>query len=140
MLVLWGGQIHGGWVICQVLCAGSPIVIKLALCVTDLSQWKRISMALSAFGNVLLVSSTCAVALLACISGCGCGWSSSVSIWCIKTAVFALMNRAPNSASAANDITAQIICEILRMASLLKGMLSFPAMNMCPPAGLQDFS
>jgi hypothetical protein len=91
-------------------------------------------MALSAFGNILLVSSACAVALLVCISVRGCGRQSSVSIWRIETAVFTLMKRAPNSASAADDMTAQIICKILRMVPLLKGMSSFPAMNMCPPA------
>jgi hypothetical protein len=56
-----------------------------------------------------------------------------MSIWCIKMAVFALMNRVPNSALTADDITAQIICKMLRTAPLLKGMLSFLAMNMCPP-------
>ncbi len=54
--------------------------------------------------------------------------------------MFALMKRAPNSASAADDMTAQIICKILRTASLLKGMLSFLAMNMCPPGRMQGFS
>jgi hypothetical protein len=54
-------------------------------------------------------------------------------------AVFASMNRAPNSASSVDDMTAQIICEILRTAPLLKGILSFPAMNMCPSVQIQDF-
>jgi hypothetical protein len=84
-------------------------------------------MALSAFSNILLVSSTCAIALLVCIGVCGCG------------CVFVLMKRAPSSASATDDLTAQIICEVLRIAPLLKGMSSFPAMNMCPPVQLQDF-
>ncbi len=96
-------------------------------------------MALSAFGNIFLVSSVCAVALSVCIGVHGCGLPSSVSIWGIKTAIFALMKRAPNSSSAADDMTGRIICKILRMAPLLKGMLSFPAMNMCPPTRLQDF-
>jgi hypothetical protein len=95
-------------------------------------------MALSAFGNILLVSSACAVAVLVCIGVHGCGWPSSASIWRIKTAVFALMKRAPNSASAADDMTVQIICKILRMALLLKSMSSFSALNMCPPGRLQD--
>ncbi len=95
-------------------------------------------MAFSAFGNILLVSSACAVALLVCIGVHGCGWPSSASIWCIERAVFALLNRAPDSASAADDMTAQIIYEILRMVPLLKGMSSFLAMNMCPPVRLQD--
>ncbi len=84
-------------------------------------------MALTAFGNILLVSSACAVALLVCIGVRGCGWLSSMSVWRVKTAVFALMNRAPNSVSAADDMTAQIICNTLRKAPLLKGMLSLPA-------------
>jgi hypothetical protein len=52
--------------------------------------------------------------------------------------LFELMNR-PSSASTEDDMTARIICKMLRMAPLLKGMSSFPAMNMCPPAQLQDF-
>ncbi len=87
-------------------------------------------MALSAFGNILLVSSACAVVLLACISVHGCGWPSSESVWLIDTAVFALMKRAPNSASAADDMTTQIIGKILRSAPLLMGISPFPAMNM----------
>ncbi len=96
-------------------------------------------MALSAFGIILLVSSACAVVLLVCIGVSGCGWLSSLSIWRIKVAVFALMKRAPNSASAADDMTAQIICKILRMVPLLKGLSSVPAMNICPPVQLHDF-
>ncbi len=96
-------------------------------------------MAFSAFGNILLVSIACAVALLVCIGVHGCGWPSSASVWRIEMAVFLLMNRALSSASNADDMTAQIICKILRTTPLLKGMLSFPAMNMCPPARLQDF-
>ncbi len=97
-------------------------------------------MAFSAFGNVLLVSSVCAVALLVCIGVHGCGWLSLASIWRIETVVFALKNRDPNSAFAADDMTTQIICKILMTAPLLNdGMLSFPAMNMCPPVQLQDF-
>ena len=67
------------------------------------------SMALSAFGWILLVSSACAVALSVCIGVRGCGCPSSIRVCRIATAVFALMNRAPNSASAADDMTARII-------------------------------
>jgi hypothetical protein len=48
----------------------------------------------------------------------------------MDTAVLALMNSAPNSASAADDITAFIICEIFNTAPLLMGISSEPAMNM----------
>ncbi len=101
-----------------------------------LASFKCIYIALSAFGNILLVSSGCAVALLVCIGVHACRWPSSLSIWRIETAVLALMKRAPNFASAADDTTAQIICKILRMAPLLKDMLSFLTMNMCPPTRL----
>ncbi len=96
------------------------------------------SMALSAFGKIFSVSRACAVALSVCIGVRGCRCPSSISVCCIETAVFALMNRAPSSASAADDMTAQIICEMLRTAPLLMGISSFPAMNMWPPARLRD--
>ncbi len=53
-------------------------------------------------------------------------------------AVFAFMNRVPSSASAMDDMKARIICEMLRTAPLLMGILSFLAMNMWPPARPQD--
>ena len=96
------------------------------------------SMALSAFGKILLVSSACAVVLLVCIGVWGCGCQSSISVCCIETAIFALMNMAPSSASAVDDMTAWIICEMLRTAPLLMGISSFPAMNMWLPARLRD--
>jgi hypothetical protein len=96
-------------------------------------------MAFSVSSKILLVSSACAVALSVCIGVRGCGWPSSMSVWCIEMAVFTLMNRAPSSASTADDMAAQVICKILRMAPLLKGMSSFPAMNMCSPTRLGDF-
>ncbi len=88
------------------------------------------SMAFSALGKILLLSSACAVALSVCIGVGGCGWPSSMRVCCMDTAVFALMNRAPNSASAADDMTAQIIWEMFRTAPLLMGISSLPAMNM----------
>ncbi len=97
------------------------------------------SMDFSASGKILLLSSACAVALSVCIGVRGCGWPSLMSVCRMDTAVFALMNRALNSASAADDMTAQIICEMLRMAPLLKGISSLPAMNMWPPAQLRAF-
>ncbi len=97
------------------------------------------SMALSALGEMLLVSSVCAVALSVCIGVRGCGWLCSMSLCCMEMVVFALMNRAPNSASAADDMTAHIIWKMLRMAPLLEGILSFLAMNMWPPVQLQAF-
>ena len=59
-------------------------------------------------------------------------------MWRIETAVFALINRAPSLVSAAaDDMTARMIYEILRMAPLFVGMTSFADIDMCPPAQLQ---
>ena len=96
------------------------------------------SMALSAFGRVLLVSSACAVALSVCIGVRGCGCPSSISVCRNETAVFALMNKAPSSASTADDMMAQIICEVLRIAPLLMGISSFLTMYMWPLVWLQN--
>ena len=76
------------------------------------------SMALSAFGRILLVSSACAVALSVCIGVWGCGCPSSMSICRIETADFALMKRAPRSASAAD-------CEHIPTWISLSGDLAF---------------
>ncbi len=70
---------------------------------------------------------------------CICGWSSSSSILHIDTAGLALMNSAPSLVSAAEDITALIIWDMLNTAPLLVGIFSCPAVNMCPPAWLQAF-
>ncbi len=57
----------------------------------------------------------------------------------METAVFALMKRAQSSASAVDDMTARIICKMLRTAPLFVGMLSLPAINMCLPEQLCAF-
>ncbi len=87
-------------------------------------------MAFNALGRILSVSSACAVELSVWMGVCGCGWPISSSVCRIDTAILALMNSAPNSASAADDITAFIICEIFNIAPLLIGISSGPAMNM----------
>ena len=97
-------------------------------------------MALSAFGRILLVSRACALELFVWMGVCICGWPSSLSVLCIDTAVLVYMNSTLSMASAADDITALIICNMLSTAPLLVGILSCPAMNMCPPAWLQAFS
>ncbi len=57
------------------------------------------SIAFNAFGIILLVSRSFAVMLSVCLGVSGWGWPSSLSMWHIETAVFALMKRAPSSAS-----------------------------------------
>ena len=94
-------------------------------------------MAFKALGRILLVSSACAVELSVWIGVCGCGCPISSSVFCMDTTIFALMNSAPSSASAADDITAFIICEMFNTAPLLMGISLLPAMNMWPPALLR---
>ncbi len=85
------------------------------------------------------MSSACAVELSVCIGVRVWGWPISLSVVRMETAVFALMNRVPSSASAADDMTALIICDMLRTAPLFIGISLSPAMNMCPPAWLRAF-
>ena len=84
------------------------------------------SIDLVALGMIMLLSTPCDVELSVCI-GVACTISTSVVRIC--TAVFALMNSAPNSASAANDITDLITCETFNNAPLLRGVSSLPAMK-----------
>ena len=85
------------------------------------------------------MSSACAVELLVWMGVHGCGCPNSSSVHCMDTAVLALMKSAPSLASAADDITALIICEMFNTAPLLIGISSIPAMNIWPPALLQAF-
>ncbi len=63
------------------------------------------SMALSAMGKILLVSSACAVALSICIGVLGCGWPSLMRVCRMETVVFALI-RPPSTAATANAAAA----------------------------------
>ncbi len=85
------------------------------------------------------MSRVCAVELSIWMGAGICGWPSSLRVLRIDTAVLALMNSAPSSASAAEDITALIICNMLSTGALLVGISSCPAMNMHPAAWLQAF-
>jgi hypothetical protein len=97
------------------------------------------SIIFNAFGIILLVSRAFVVLLSVCIGVGGWGWPSSSSVWRIEMAVFALIKRALSSASVVDDMTARIIFKILRTAPLFVGMLSLPAMKMCPPTRLHAF-
>ena len=92
-----------------------------------------------AFGVIMLVRTPCAVELSVWIGVRGCGWPISTRVVLTGTANFALMNIAPSSASAADDITALIIWEMFKIAPLFLGMSSLPAMKKCPPARLRAF-
>ncbi len=95
------------------------------------------SMDFKALGIILSVSSAWAVEFSVCMGVQVCGCPIFLRVRCMETAVLALMNNSPSSASAANDITALNICNMLSTAPLLMGMSSVPAMYMWPPALLQ---
>jgi hypothetical protein len=83
------------------------------------------------------MSSAWAVELLVCTGVQVCGCPISLRVDHMETAILVLRNNAPSSASAADNITALIICDMLYTTPLLMGMLSVPAMNMWPPALLR---
>jgi hypothetical protein len=74
-------------------------------------------------GWMLLLTTPNAVLLLVWIGVLGCLWHISLSSWCIGIALRALMYSAPSSASAALDMTAFRILEMLRIAPLFGGSL-----------------
>ncbi len=78
-------------------------------------------MAFSALGRILLVSSACVVKLLFWMGVCVCGCPNSSSVRLMDTAVLALMNSAPSSASAADDITALIILQNVQYCPVVDG-------------------
>ena len=78
----------------------------------------------------------CAVKLSVCMGFFNCGCPNSKNVVRMRTANSALIKSAPNSVSAAELITALMICEIFRMAPLFCGMSSLLYMKKPPPARL----
>ena len=64
----------------------------------------------------------------------GCGCPSSSRVWSMGTACFILMKSAPNSPSAIGDMTALIICAVLRTTPFFWGKMSVFERKKCPPA------
>ena len=60
-----------------------------------------------------------------------------VSICLMNTVSFAFKNNAPNSASAADDMTALIIVDIVNIAPLFGAELLLFDRKKCPPARLR---
>ena len=60
-----------------------------------------------------------------------------MSICLIITASFAFRNNAPNSASAADDMTALIIVDVVNIAPLFGAELLLFDRKKCPPARLR---
>ncbi len=74
--------------------------------------------------------------LLVWIGVLGCLWPISSSSWRIGIALRALMYSAPSSPSAALDMTAFRILEMLRIAPLFGGSLVLLEQKKCPPTRL----
>ena len=96
------------------------------------------SIALVAFGCILLLAIPFAVVLSVCIGvgGCGCPISSS-RLRC-GTACFAFMNKPAISASAADDSTAFMTEETLSTAPLLSGLSVLEDKKWWPPTRLRE--
>ena len=90
-------------------------------------------------GCMFLFATPTAVLLSTCmgVSGNLCPISSSVFLQGIASRAF--INIAPNSASAADDMTAFMILAILSTAPLLVGSSSFSERKKWPPARLLAF-
>ncbi len=126
----WGGVF--GKIIREVGCPRPPIYFELPLRFAITQPVKSHVHCLRAFGLDFLIN-------YVWIGVRGCGCPISVSICRRYTASFALMKIAPNSASAADDITALIIVAMVRIAPLLGGLSTLFDRKKCPPARLRDF-
>ena len=66
-------------------------------------------------------------------------WPIVSNAWRAGIVYLQLMRRAPNSASAAEDMTAFMICKMVRTDPLFGGTDELLDMNKCPPALLLAF-
>ena len=83
---------------------------------------------------MLLVMTPSVVVLSVCIGVGGCLWPIVFNAWRAEIASLQFMKRAPNSASAAKDMTTFMICEIVSTDPLFGGMAESSDMKKCPPA------
>ena len=88
---------------------------------------------------MLLATTPSAVVLSVCIRVGGCLWPIYWSVWSARMASRKLIKRAPSLASAAEDMTALIICAMVMMAPLFGGMAELLDMKKCPRDLLCDF-
>lgn len=79
------------------------------------------SIALVVFGRILFCDDIVCLQIV-CLDGGGCLFVTHFFQCChIGTVAFVFRNNAPNSASAANDITALIIVDMFRAVPLFGG-------------------
>ena len=98
------------------------------------------SIDLSRFLAMLLVTTPRIVVLSVCIGVGGCLWSIVSNAWRSGFSSLQLMKRAPNSASAAADMTSFMICEMGRTDPLFGGTADPSDTKKCPPALLRAFN
>ena len=103
------------------------------------SQCSFMSINLSPLLEMLLVTTTSAEVLSVCIGVDGCLWPIASNAWRAGIAFLQFMKRAPNSASVAEDMTAFMICEMVRTDPLFGGTAESSDMKKCPPALLLAF-
>ena len=108
-------------VVTQVVWARLPIVAKFFCAMRQRSQCSFMSIDLSPLLVMLLVTTLSAVVLSVCIGVGGCLWPMVSNAWRAGIASLQLMKRYPNSASAAEDMTAFMICEMVRTGPLFGG-------------------
>jgi hypothetical protein len=89
------------------------------------------------FFIMLLFTTPSAVVLSVCIGVGGCLCPKYSSVCRAEMAYLQLMERAPISASATDDMSALMICEIVRIQPLLLGIASLLDMKKCQPALLR---
>jgi hypothetical protein len=93
------------------------------------------SIAFVALGCISLFTHAVELSIWTGVGGCLCPSSSNVVR--IGTAILALINSPPSSASAANDITALIIFATVCTALLSRGSFSSSLKKKCPPVWLR---
>ena len=97
------------------------------------------SIYLSRLLAMLLATTPSEVVLSVCIGVGGCLWHIVSNAWRSGIAFLQLMKRDPNSASAAEDMTAFMICEMARTDPLFGGTDELSDMKKFPPALLLAF-
>ena len=95
------------------------------------------SIALVRFGCTFLLMMPSAVELSVCI--CVGGWGCPISLRMLRSliALHPLMYKAPDLASAADDMTPLIISAMFVITPLFGGYLTFSERKWCPPARLR---
>ena len=97
------------------------------------------SIDLSRLLEMLLVTTPSAVVLSVCIGVGGCLYTIVSNAWLAGIASLQLMKRAPKYDSAAEDMNAFMICEMVRTDTLFGRTAESSDTKKCPPSLLLAF-